>query len=186
MRVVIIGNGVAGITAARTVRVSSPDVEITVFTDEPYPYYLRPKLIDFLARQCETEELYTYSPAWYEKRRINVHINQRIKKIHPAEKKVGSDNGSLPYDKLLLANRSSPFLPPIKGIDKGGVFSLRTLRDAIAIKEWTHQAKTDEDGAEVLRKQINGLGIEILLDCATEELIGNKKKNNTGYNPCSF
>jgi len=132
---VIIGNGIAGITAARTISTVVPGAQIEIYTDEPHPYYLRPRLIDFLAGRLRLEDIYAYPPEWYAKRRIVVHLGTRVAQVDvPGKRLLLEDGGKASYDRLLLAVGSRPFLPPLEGIDKEGFFTLRSIEDALAIK----------------------------------------------------
>lgn len=134
MRFVIIGNGVAGVTAARTLSEGGGEVEIYAW--EAYHYYPRPRLQEFLAGQMEIDDVYFRPPTWYEERSIAVHLGTEVREIDTAGKRiilVGRE--SVAYDRLLLATGGHPFIPPIKGVDKQGVYALRTLDDAKAIRE---------------------------------------------------
>ncbi|MFQ6083349.1 MAG: NAD(P)/FAD-dependent oxidoreductase [Candidatus Aminicenantia bacterium] len=142
MKIIIIGNGIAGVTAARTLRGKDPEVEIEIFTDEKYYYYPRPNLINFLANQVEIDKIYMYPPEWYREKNIKVHLNKKVVKLIPAEKVIELEDGSnVNYGKLLLAMGCNPFLPPIRGAEKKGVFTLRTLQDAIEIKKYSQSAE---------------------------------------------
>jgi nitrite reductase (NADH) large subunit len=132
---VIIGNGVAGVTAARAL--SDAGVEVEVYTQEAYHYYPRPRLQRFLAGEIELEELPLYPPTWYEKRGIAVHLETEVTELDPRVKRIALADGREVFcDRLLLATGSRPFIPPIEGLDKDGVFTLRTIEDALAIKRW--------------------------------------------------
>ncbi len=148
MRFVVIGNGVAGITAARAL--SDAKVEVEVYTQEAHHYYPRPRLQSFLAGELELEQLPLYPPAWYEKRGITVHLGVEVVELDPRAKQIAlADGREVPYGRLLLATGSQPFIPSIEGVDKaassiirsGGVFTLRTIEDALAIKRWAEGAK---------------------------------------------
>jgi nitrite reductase (NADH) large subunit len=142
MRFVIIGNGVAGVTAARALSDAGAGAEIEVYTQEIHHYYPRPRLQSFLAGEIELEELPLYIPAWYEKRGIAVHLGVEVVGLDPRAKQIAlTDGRQVPYDRLLLATGSHPFVPPIEGVDKGGVFTLRTIEDALAIKRWAKGAE---------------------------------------------
>lgn len=137
MKLVIIGNGVAGITAARTTSALAPGAQTEIYTDEPYPYYPRPRLIDFLAGRLGLEEIYAYPAQWYDQRGILVHQGTKVAEVDvPLKRILLQDGGEASYDRLLLAMGSSPFVPPVDGMDKQGVFTLRSIEDALAIKRY--------------------------------------------------
>jgi len=137
MRVLIVGNGLAGTIASKTLRELDPEADITVFAEERYLYYPRPNLIEFLAGNISREKLFAFSQDWFEERQISIRLGQTVKKLHPESKKVELDEGKTEsYDFLLLANGASSWIPPIKGAEKKGVFTLRTLDDAIGILSW--------------------------------------------------
>ena len=142
MHVVIIGSGVAGVTAARTIRENDPKAKISVYTNENHLYYPRPRLYEVLSGEAEPREIYMFSEEWYEKRRIKVHLNKKVLGIETARKELLLEGRSrVKYDKLLLANGAHPFVPPIKGVEKTGVFSLRSIKDALTIKEYTKKTR---------------------------------------------
>jgi len=134
MKYLIIGNGAAGMTAAKTLREKSTDASITVITDEKYHYYNRPALIDFIAGNKKNEtELYFYPENWYSSNKIEVLLEKTAGKINLSEKKVYLDDGtSLNYDKLLIAAGARSNLPPIPRDDTAdsALLTLRCLEDA--------------------------------------------------------
>lgn len=135
-RVTIIGNGVAGINVASNLRRLDKGIMIEVFTDEPYHYYPRPRLIDLLADKVTLEEMPFYREDWYIKNNIDVHLNSPVEKISCEEKRVILTNGeTISYDILVLANGAKPSLPPIEGVDKAGIFTIRWLDDVLRLKE---------------------------------------------------
>jgi nitrite reductase (NADH) large subunit len=134
-RYVIVGSGVAGTTAAQNLHRLDPSTEVTLLGDEPYPYYYRPKLWEFLAGQVEQSALF-YRPAeWYPAQEINLHLNAKVIKLQPNEHTITLATGeSVPYDRLLLATGSCCFVPEIPGASLPGVFVFRTLQDALALR----------------------------------------------------
>lgn len=137
MRVIIVGNGLGGTIAAKTLREIDPDVEIDIFAEEKYHYYPRPNLIEFIAGNLPMEKIFAYSEEWYAQQKIEVHLQKPVKKIIPASQEIEVEGGKREkYDALLLAAGSFPFVPPFKGAEKRGVFTLRTLDDALEILEY--------------------------------------------------
>ncbi len=134
MKVIILGGGVAGFTAAETIRKNDKGCEICLFTEEEYPPYYRPRLIDLIAKKTTIEDIYIKNPEWYKDNNIILKLGARITGIDTALKKIICDNREeTGYDKLLLALGSYPFKPSIKGIDSKRVYTLRTARDAFEI-----------------------------------------------------
>ena len=137
MRTVIIGNGLAGTIAAKTLRELNPQVEVVVFAEENYPYYPRPNLIEYLAGKLPYERIFAFSEEWHVRQKIDIRLGTAVRKIHPRSREVELDGDRREsYDVLLVANGASSSIPPIKGVDKKGVFALRTLDDARAIIDY--------------------------------------------------
>ena len=135
MKFVIAGNGIAAITAARTIVAANPNADLEIYTDEPYPSYMRPRLIQFLAGALKQADLYLYPPDWYARRGITVHLETAVTELDAAARRIVLQNGKeASYDRLLLAVGGNPFQPPLEGMDQEGVFTLRTIDDALAIK----------------------------------------------------
>jgi nitrite reductase (NADH) large subunit len=143
MKHVIVGNGVAGVTAAQSIVRADPSAEVHIFGAEPYPYYRRPLLWEFIAGQIEQDELTFRPPEWYAQRGIHLHLGVRATTLDPAAHRLTLADGSqADYDRALLATGGRPFVPPCEGTDKEGVFTLRTLDDARAIKAYAQQVAT--------------------------------------------
>jgi nitrite reductase (NADH) large subunit len=137
MKVVIIGNGVGGVTTARILREKKTSAEISIFTQEPYPYYPRPRLIEFLQGNLKEEQLFFYSQDWYERNHIQVNYETPVKAVFPREKSVELKDGKVvPFDYLVISSGSRANIPPFGNLGLPGIFSLRTLSDAKNIKEW--------------------------------------------------
>ncbi|TLN20226.1 NAD(P)/FAD-dependent oxidoreductase [bacterium] len=140
LRAVIIGNGVAGIWTA-SMLAGSPDVKVMVLTEEDYLYYNKPHLLEYIAGRIEFEKVFVYPEEWYVKRGIDMRLGERALAIDPVRKEVTLKGGKAAYDKLLLSTGGEPILPPIKGVDKKGVFTLRTARDAKSIRVYARGAR---------------------------------------------
>jgi nitrite reductase (NADH) large subunit len=142
MRVIIVGNGLGGTIAAKTLREIDSSVEIDVFADEKYHYYPRPNLIEFMAGNLPLEKIFAFSEEWYNQQKIKVHLQKPVKKIMPDSQEIEIEDGQKEkYDALLLTTGSFPFIPPFKGVEKRGVFTLRTLTDALEILEFLKNHK---------------------------------------------
>jgi len=136
----VIGNGVAGTTAADHLRQNDANGEITIVSSEDLPFYYRVRLPDFLGGGVAEPELIAKKKEWYNERKIFLKLNTRITSIDPEEKTAVAENGdSFGYDRLLLANGSHPFMPPIKGSEKKGVFALHTIKDVRAISQFAEK-----------------------------------------------
>ncbi len=141
-KVIIIGNGAAGATAAEVIRKNNNDINISIYSDEPYPFYSRIKLPHFLGDEIGQEDTYIYKTDWYKEKKIEFYPATQIKKAEAAEKYVIAEKGEkICYDKLLFATGSDNFVPLIKGRGKKGFFTLRTIKDVLSIKEYSSNGK---------------------------------------------
>ncbi len=135
-RIGIIGNGVAATTAVREIRSKDKEVEIDVFTDERHPYYPRPNLIDLVAEKRTIKETIRHDLDWYRKNDVDLFLSTPVFQIDTENKRVittSEDYGD--YDSLLIAVGCRPFIPPFEGLQKNNVHVIRTLDDALDIRE---------------------------------------------------
>jgi len=136
-RYVIIGNGVAGTTAAEHLRKHDQEGDITMVTNEDLPFYYRIRLNEFISGDIEEGDLVAKRDEWYGERKINLRLGTRVVGGSADDKFVETDKGEkLAYDALLIATGSHSFVPPIAGSEKKGVFALRGVQDARDIRAW--------------------------------------------------
>ena len=139
----IVGNGAAGTHAAEAIRKEDGDGRITLVTDEDLPFYYRIRLNELISGDVTEADLLAKTKEWYRDQHIDLRTSTRIE-AGDAKKKtlITSDGLALSYDELLLATGSHSFVPPIKGSDKKGVFSLRSVQDARDISSWAEKVET--------------------------------------------
>jgi len=138
MRYVIVGNGVAGTTAAEHIRNHDKQGNITIITDEGYPFYNRIRLIEYLTGKISEEDLAMKPVSWYREQGITLLTETTVEDADPGSKELILSSGkNVPYDRLLIATGGLSFSPPIIGSTMDDVFTLRTLDDAKSIVERT-------------------------------------------------
>jgi len=138
----IVGNGIAANTAAENIRANDREGKIIMFSRENNYFYYIPALPEYLSGEKQVQNITLHNDAWYRKNNIEIQLGTEISQIDPARNTAVSKTGeSFTYDKLLLATGGISFVPPIKGVPASGVFSLRTIGDANAIKERAKKAK---------------------------------------------
>jgi nitrite reductase (NADH) large subunit len=136
-RYVIAGNGVAGARAAVKIRETDQKGEIHIFTEEAYPFYYRVRFPEYVAEELTIQNLTIHTQEWYQSKGISIHLEEPITEVNIPQKEVISQKGkTYAYDFLLIATGGHAFVPPIKGTEKKGVFTLRTMKDAIGMKEF--------------------------------------------------
>lgn len=137
---VIVGSGVSGVTAAQSITRADPGADVHLLGAEPYPYYQRPRLWSYIAGEIERQELFFRPAEWYAERGIRLHLNALVTGLDTAAHRLTLQNGEqMAYDRLLLATGGLSFVPPIEGANRQGVFTLRSLDDADAIKAYEQQ-----------------------------------------------
>ncbi len=134
MRFVIVGAGVAGITAAMDLARRKLG-EVIIYSDEEYPYYYRPRLTEFLAGNLTMSQLLRRPLSWYQDHGIDLRLGKPVTAIDPAQKTITVDGESVVYDKLLLAMGCLPFVPPIEGAGQDRVLTWRTLEDTLEMEK---------------------------------------------------
>ena len=143
MKYVIVGGSVTAASGQAAIRRNRPEADIRVVADEPVPFYYRP-LIPYLLDGSKTadEILFTDQPTAGTRAEL---IHDRCVRINPKKKVIGLQSGKeLAYDKLLLAAGGIPImlLQNMVGLDSKGVFTLRSLDDAIKIREYLPTCRT--------------------------------------------
>ena len=135
-RVVVVGAGVAGVTATEELRRALPDAELTLIGDEPYAFYNRMAITRPRLRVRVDREPLPQSADWAESRAIDYRRGVPATAIDRANREVSlADGQRLPYDRLVIATGARPFVPPIEGFGAEGSFVLRTIDDAVQIQQ---------------------------------------------------
>ena len=130
-KLILIGNGMAGVRTLEELLKADPDLyEITVFGSEPHPNYNRIMLSPVLAGEKTLQDIVLNTHQWYDENNIELITGDPVVRIDRAKRMVYSAAGvSKPYDRLLIATGSNPFIIPIAGADKKGVIGFRDIAD---------------------------------------------------------
>lgn len=139
---VILGNGIAGISAAEAIRERNSTCKITLISKESVFGYNRPLLTKTLSSLKTVDDILIYNKEWYEQNNINNILDMKIKKINKDEKLVEFVDGNrLEYDKCIYALGAECFIPPFKGSDKSGIIAIRDISDVLKVREQMKTAK---------------------------------------------
>jgi len=129
-KLVMIGNGMAGVACLENILKFPNKFDVTVFGDETHPNYNRIMLSSVLAGEREADDITINGLDWYQKNGVGLRLGVRITKIDREKRVVLGDDGSVTkYDKLVLAMGSSPIIPRLEGINKKNVFTFRNMDD---------------------------------------------------------
>ena len=148
MKIVIIGGVAAGAKAAAKSKRMLPDAEVHIFTQDTHvsysscglPYYIAGDFADWQKLIVRTKEE-------FEKSGIEIHLQNRVTKILPMDKKilvkdlVENSCNFIEYDKLIIATGASPFIPNIKNNNLKNIYTVRTLEDGINIRKKMETSK---------------------------------------------
>ncbi|KPF50691.1 nitrite reductase [beta proteobacterium AAP121] len=137
MKLVMVGNGMAGVRTLEELLKIAPDLyEITVFGAEPYPNYNRILLSPVLAGEQTLNQIVLNPLSWYAEHGIRLHLGKTVTQIDRVKRVVRAADGTeAPYDRLLLATGSLPFILPVPGKDLQGVLAYRDIADTQAMIE---------------------------------------------------
>ena len=134
-KLVLVGNGMAGVRALEELLKLAPDLyDITVFGAEPHPNYNRILLSPVLAGEQTIEQIILNPLSWYADNGITLHTGKTVVEIDRIRRVVRTDDGlEAPYDRLLLAMGSLPFILPVPGKELDGVIAYRDIKDTEAM-----------------------------------------------------
>ncbi|WP_201617501.1 FAD-dependent oxidoreductase [Psychrobacter urativorans] len=146
---VIVGGGAAGFMTAHHLRQIGYGGEITLISKDDKAPYNRPQLSKaFLAGKINEENIMLGGTDWAEKHNVTLRLNQIVSEVLPNERTIiiddisgdnkKSDSEKLSADFLVVATGAEPIIPPIKGADLDGVYTLRRMDDAKLIKAASH------------------------------------------------
>ena len=136
MNYVMIGNSTAAIGAVEGIRKYDKKTPVTILSDEPYPTYSRPLISYYLGGKVTEDKMYYRGADFYERNNVTPMLGVKAETVDFDNKEVVlQDNVKIPYDKLLIATGGKPFVPPMKGLEKGNVFNFIKLDDVKAIKK---------------------------------------------------
>ncbi|WP_382156494.1 nitrite reductase large subunit NirB [Hydrogenophaga sp. ANAO-22] len=139
LKLVMVGNGMAGVRTLEELLKIAPDLyDITVFGAEPHPNYNRILLSPVLAGEQTLEEIVLNDWAWYQEHGITLHAGKTVTEVDRVRRIVRASDGQggvieAPYDRLIMATGSNPFMLPIPGKDLQGVLAYRDIADTQAM-----------------------------------------------------
>ncbi len=140
-RIVIIGAHAAGVDAASAARKTDRTAEITLVTDEKHAGYSRCGLPFVIGGQIPSfHDLIVFPPAFYQMMKLTLKNETKVTTINTGNKTIETTDKSgktetISYDSLIISTGASSFIPPIKGKEKKGILSLRTLEDGEGIDQ---------------------------------------------------
>ena len=152
---VIIGNGVAAAGCIEGIRSVDAESAVTVISAENHPVYCRPLISYYLEKKTDLERMHYRSESFYTDNNVKVLYGRSAAKIDAVAKTVTLDNGeTLAYDAVCNASGSSPFVPPMTGLDTvEKKFSFMTIDDTLALE----QAITPESRVLIIGAGLIGL-----------------------------
>jgi len=164
-KIIIIGAHAAGLDAASAARKTDRTAEITLITKEEKPAYSRCGLPFAIGGHIKTfDDLVVFPDRFYKMMKLNLLTETAVTNIDSKGKTVNIQNKSgnketLTYDSLIIATGADPFLPPIKGREKNGIFVVRTLEDGAKISKAVENAKS----AVIIGAGL--IGLEVAVAC---------------------
>ncbi|MFC7201542.1 NAD(P)/FAD-dependent oxidoreductase [Halospeciosus flavus] len=160
---VIIGDGIAGSSAAETIREEDPEADVTIITDEGEPLYNRILIKEFAKGKLPEAPIGIHDEEWYEERDISLRLNTLVTDVDVDAHELRTHEGdTIEYDKLLVATGGTPVQLPVENSDADGVHHFWTFEDARRIREHAESA----DSGVVVGAGL--LGIDLAAICAAQ------------------
>ena len=160
-RLVVVGNGMAGMrTVEELLKLDADGHDITVFGSEAHGNYNRILLSPVLAGDKQFADIMLNTREWYESQRIRLHAGDPVVRIDRQQRVVIAQSGlEAPYDRLLLATGSKPFVIPVPGHQLPGVIAFRDIADVEAMlsASRTHRRAAVIGGGLLGLEAANGL-----------------------------
>ncbi|USA45083.1 nitrite reductase small subunit NirD [Acinetobacter sp. C26M] len=143
LKLVLIGNGLAGMRCLEDLLDMAPDrYDVTVIGEEPWGNYNRIMLSPVLSGEKTIDDIMLHPHAWYSDKGIKFIADDPAIKIDRTRKVVHTEKGeSVDYDRLIIATGSSPFIPPVQGVDLKGVISFRDIYDVNTMIKYCESKK---------------------------------------------
>ena len=162
---VIIGDGIAGSSAAETIREADADAEITVLTDEGEALYNRILIKEYAKGKMPAGPISIHDEGWYEERDVELRLNTYVNEVDTDAHEVYTHRGdTIEYDTLLIATGGTPTQLPVPNSDADGIHHFWTFEDARAIRDGAENADTGVViGAGLL-------GIDLAAICGAQEV----------------
>lgn len=212
MRYIIVGGSAAAISAVESIRSLDQDSQIDLFSDEETPLFSRVLLPYYVAEELSKPLLNFRSSDFFEEMKVTPHMGVKVTDLNPAAKTIkASDGKQYAFDKILLATGGRPIVPPIPGVDKEGISTLKTMADAEKIYNMKGKRAVvigagsigveacisltrrgikatlleqlsqvmptvfDAEAAQIVRKRIEDLGIEVITGEKALRFLGDKR-----------
>ncbi|OMC76630.1 nitrite reductase large subunit [Paenibacillus odorifer] len=186
-KLVLVGNGMAGIGTLEQILKLGGAYDITVFGSEPHPNYNRIMLSYVLEGSKTINDIILNDWNWYEDNNITLHTGTTVTRIDEHSKQVIADNGmAVSYDKVIIATGSNSFILPVPGCDKEGVVGFRDIADCDAMlaaaKQYNKAAVIGGGllGLEAAKGLVN-LGMDVTVVHLMEDLMERQLDRNASY-----
>lgn len=140
-QIIIIGTGVAGLSAAKAARTQDPEAEIIMFGEENLVPYYRLRLCEFIGKSADFDGLKINDEEWFKKNKIRLELSSKVTLIDTGAKKIRANGKEYSFDSLVLATGSTPIMPPFKGKELSKVHTLWTWADVAEINKSLNGAK---------------------------------------------
>ena len=140
-RILIIGGGMAGLSAAKAARAQDPRAEITIISAESRLPYYRLRICEYIGQNVDYDKLLINNEEWFEANSIRVELSTKVTAVDGDAKKITANGKDYSYDSLVIATGSTPIIPPFTGKDLLGVHTLWTYDDVVRINSSLEGAK---------------------------------------------